>query len=521
MRGEDRTTMLAVESPLHAQSWRGARPKGIVAGALLSLACIAASARADELAKTVDELLAQNRPADALPLAVVDARELETSKAAWEKVLTISGWTSDTRASIEALGHLIALDPDNRGHRFALAQRLLWEKRTADAVPHARWLLAQADERSAAELEVITWVLLDQGLRNEARIALYRWITASPADPRPRWILADLTHWDVRWREALAQYEVLALIPSEAARAEARMSMLRHDHPNDLHLDGLHWHDNFGVTYEALALGSTLQPADRLVLTLRSEVGRWSQTRQVPTGSAAGGSSPTAQSDKTAELTARASYDLWKSVSPELALGGAADSEGNFTPIAGVAARLSIAGRLFGRVYVDHDRHRVSLDAARQGITTTGPGCLLYAEISRWFFASSEAMVQWVSDHNIRGRALLIAGAHNPDPLQLEPRLFVQYEAYRDARPGAIPYFTPTDSWTYGADLVGRYRLDTRFGAEAQIGLVVQGDVVALRPGGAVRAEIADHLRASFGVAYIGSPQYNQTRFDASVGYLF
>ncbi len=482
--------------------------------------CFTGAAQADDDLARIDALLAVNRVAEALPVAVARAVRLETDAPAWQKVLTIAGWSSNADAALLALEHLVALQPSNRDWRLALAQRLLWAKKTAAALPHAEWLLNTGNERSGPALEVIAWILLDQGRSNQARNALGRWIEASPADPHPRWILADATHWSVRWTEARAQYDVLVGMPAEATKAQERLALLRHDHPNEVHVEGLGWRDNFKVSYTAGAIGSTTQLGSRFVLLLRTEMGAWSQTVLKP---APGGLTIKNVSEdlRVGGATARLRYELWDAVAPEAFVGFEGDSANNLTPTGGLGARLSIAGSLFGRVQVDHDRHRVSLNAARQDITRTGPSFLLHWEATRWVFASSEGMIQQVSDGNLRSRGLLILGAHNPNPIQIEPRVFAQYDRYRDGRAGAVPYFTPTEPWTYGADLVARVTSGTVFRAEGQIGFAVQGGKVAVRPGGLVSAELAQHVRASVGVAYIGSPQYNQTRVDASVGYVF
>ncbi len=470
-------------------------------------------------------LLAQGDVAGALPLALARARRLVDDKGAWEQVFKVAGWASQEPASasaaIEALQHLVALSPEDRTLRLNLAQRLLWAKRTNDALPHVEWLLARPGERDPVALEVATWVLLDQKRSEEAQAALRRWIEVVPEDPRPRWILADLTHWSVHWREARDQYRAIARLERPSEKLEERQEALRHDHPTDWRGELVAWADNFDNAFTGTAVAATSPLPSRLVLSLRAELGVWRQ-RLAPAPPSAGAPSEAPRDQLTTYgAQARLRIEAWNSVWPELWVGAEADAAGHRTPIVGAGAQLSIGGWLFGRVFLQHDRHRVSLEAVRENLTATGPGCILYAEAARWLFFSSELALTWINDGNQRTRGVLIAGVHNTGALQLEPRIFAQYDRYRDAYPDAMPYFTPTEPWTYGSDLVVRYSLPRAIVAEAQIGVIKQGSLVAARPGALLKAELARHVLLSISVGYVGSPEYHQTRLDAALGWLF
>lgn len=470
-------------------------------------------------------LLAQGDVAGALPLTLARARRLGDDKAAWEQVLTVAGWASQepgsASAAIEALEHLVALAPEDRTLRLNLAQRLLWAKRTDAALPHVEWLLARGNERDPVALEVATWVLLGEKRSEEARGALRRWIEAAPEDARPRWILADLTHWSARWRDARDQYRAIARLEPASEKLKERKEALRHDHPADVRGELVAWSDNFHNSFTGSAIAATSPLPARMVLSARAEVGVWRQRLEVAPSSAGAPNEVTTDQVTTYGAQGRLRFEAWNSVWPELWLGAEADGAGNRTPIAGAGAQLSIGGRLFGRVYLEHDRHRVSLQAARENLTATGPGWILYAEVTRWLFLSSELALAWINDGNLRTRGVLIAGVHNTGALQLEPRVFAQYDRYRDAYPDAKPYFTPTEPWTYGADLVLRYSLARALVAEAQIGVIKQGSLVAARPGALLKAELARHVLLSLSVGYVGSPEYHQTRVGASMGWLF
>ncbi|MFO0624435.1 MAG: hypothetical protein U0325_02370 [Polyangiales bacterium] len=475
----------------------------------LALACLgrATVAWADPEETRIEALIAENASAQALPLARERARRLATDVVAWERVLTIAGWNSDDAAALEALRALVTLRPDDRDRRLGLAQRLLWARATREAAPHARWLLARADERDPTALEVAAWVLQGAGDHDGARAAAARW--AATGATGGRWHLADMTHWSARWREARAQYDILVGIPAERARAEERRERLRRDHPDEVRLSGTRWSDNVGITYESLALSGTAQLPRRLVLEPRVEGGRWLSENTTPAELGV----------VTAQARLRA--ELWDGVWPELTLGVEVDTAGNVAPLGAVGVRLAVDGWLFGRIWAQHDLHRVSIEAARRDIRAIGPGWSLYAEPRPWLFVAFEGAAHWLSDGNFRGRGVLAVGARNRGAFQVEPRAFAQYDVYEQARTDAQPYFTPDDPWSVGGDVTLRYVRGDTIRLEAGMGVIYQGGVVAWRPSASAQVELVRHLRLLASGGYVGSPQYNQVRVDAAVAWLF
>lgn len=481
--------------------------------ALIILGAAPPRAAADALQERIAALIAAERSREALPLALTLARAREDA-AAWEQVLTLATWNADGEASLEALRALVKLAPEDRRRRRELTQRLLWARKTSEALPHARLLLAEPSERDPTTLEVATWVLVAEGDRDGARKAAERWAAAAPREPRAQWVIADLTHWSVRWRRARAAYDALTRITPEgaaaaAARVDERIEMLRHAHPTEARLEGVHWFDTVGVRYEALATDATAQLPIRATLFARAEVGRWTEARPGE------GERALAVYRATARLRVEAA-DAW---SPELLVGAEADGEGHLAPVAELGSRWTVAGVAYLRAAVQYDRYRVSLRSAEQDIRSLGPLASVYLEPTRWLFATAEGSVWWLSDSNLEARGVAAVGAHNPDPLQVEPRAFAQLDTYREPRKQASPYFTPKAPLTWGGDVTVRLTRSSAFSAEAAVGASVQGGVPALRASAAVRVELFRHLRLGGSAAHVGAAEYQQTRFDGFIGY--
>jgi hypothetical protein len=498
--GARRTTLLAA-SALLALCWR---TRALAAGD-------AAERTGDAEQAQIDALVAADHASDALPLALARARRLGKDRGAWDQVRKLAGWTSSAAAELEALRHVVELAPDDRDARFALAQRLLWKRLTTEAAPHARWLLARTEERDAVVLETVFWIFAAEKDWPAAREAARRWIAAAPHAPAARWALADVTHWTARWREARLEYEILRERPAERARAEARLELLRREHPTKVQVDGDFWRDSVGVQRRRVGAGATVQAPARLVLEPRVDVTDWSQRSGPRRGDEV----------TTLALATRVRAELWDAVAPEASFGLELDTARNAAPVGSVGVRLAVAGRLFGTVGVGHERFRVSLEAARQDIRAIGPFWSLYYEPVRWFFASSEASLTWLSDDNRRTRVLGAVGVHNAGAFQVEPRVFAVDDRYESLRPGAVPYFTLTKPFVVGADLTLRARIRHRVTASVSAGLVVQEGTVAFRPSGAVSVRPGDNLELGLSGAYVGSPEYAQRRLDAVIGWHF
>ena len=475
-------------------------------------------ARADEETVRIDGLIAENRSRQALPIALERARRLRFDVAAWQRVRQIAAWNALTDSEIEALEALVLVRPEQRDLRFSLAQRLLWKKRTEDALPHVRWLLSHADESDPVALEVCVWVLAAEKETTEARRAAERWLVAAndaATRSRARWAIADLTHWSVRWREARAAYRVLERTPgveAAARMATERLELLRHERPDETRLEGNQTSDNFGNAYRAVAATSDLQLPWRLVAQPRTEVGRWSRTGYASLTSVA------------QQLRLRA--EPWEALRPELLGGVEADSARHVVPYGSAGARLAIAGRFFGRVAIEYDRLRVGLEPIRRDVRAVGPVYSLYAEPLPWLVLASEGQLTTISDDNLRTRLMGLIGSHNTGRWQLEPRFVLAYDRYRDYRPGALPYFTPSDPWSFGWELIARGvpladapRAVVKF--EAGIAFVLSAGAVAVRPSATLRAELGRHMQLMAGTIVAGTSRYFQTRFDASVGWLF
>ncbi len=476
-----------------------------LAPALAALAC-AGPAYADELQDRIAALVAADRAREALPLALARARATGADIEAWEQVATLAGWTSSSAEALEASAALVALRPEDRARRLELARLLLWARRAAEALPHARWLVASPAERDPQVLEVAVRVFADGGAPAEAVRAAERWVEVSGGATDARWALADLTHWSWRWRTARAQYAALRASPTERARTEARAELLRHDHPTLAALDGVGWQDNQGVVYVSAAGDATVQLPAPAVLVARAEAGRWAQRER---------------SVEFANVQAGVRLERWDAVRPEATAGVEHDTEGHVALFGNVGVRFSLAGRVFGRLWLQSDRYRAATEAIRQDVRATGPAWTVYAEPRPWMTVSSEASLWWLSDGNLRGRALLAAGVHNLGRWQAEPRAWATYEGFRALRAGALPYFTPTDPWTWGCDLTLRYTSGAPVRVEVSAGFAVQGGTVLFRPSATVRLELARHLRIQLTAAHVGSPQYQQTRVDGGLAWLF
>lgn len=484
--------------------------------ALIILGAAPSRATADATQERIDALVAAERSRDALPLAL-DLARARRDAAAWEQALTLATWNAVAEASLEALRALVVIAPGDRRRRRELAQRLLWARKTREALPHARLLLAEPAEQDPVALEVATWVLVAEGDRDGALSAAERWAAAAPREGRAQWVIADLTHWSARWRRARAAYDALTLsspplvAAPDAARVDERIEMLRHAHPTEARLEGVRWFDTVGVQFEAAAADATAQLPIRAVLFARAEVGRWAEAR----------SDEGARELAVYRATARLRVDATDAWSPELLVGAEADGKGHLAPVAELGSRWSVAGIAYLRAAAQWDRYRVSLRSAEQDVRVFGPLASAYLEPTRWLFATAEGAISWLSDGNLKAGGVAAVGVHNPDPFQIEPRAFVQIDAYREPREQASPYFTPKDPLTWGGDVTVRLTRARAFSAEVAAGASVQDGAPALRASATVRVELWRHLRLGGSAAHVGSAEYQQTRFDGFLGYHF
>ncbi|MEM9071012.1 MAG: hypothetical protein AAGE52_21050 [Myxococcota bacterium] len=481
----------------------------VCVGAALAVLVVPVRASAQDLEARIDAFVSAGDPASAAPLALEAAQRDPDRLEAWERARTIAGWSSNAEIAITALQNLVRLRPEARDLRFALSQQLLWAERTNAALPHAEWLLDH-DEADPAALEVVSWIFLGEGRRGRARDALRRWIAALPDTAGPRWILADATHWSVRWREARAQYEALTDDEEYAERAAERQRMLRRDHATRVEAGVVHWDDNTGVSFLSIGARAQIQLPERLVLTSMVERGRWQQSRGTVTGNLG---------------TIRAGVGLRVEASdpiqPEVVVGTEFDSESNRAPFVIARAHISLFGKIFGRVEAGWDRYRLSLAAAREDIRVAYGRVVAYAEPHPWLFLGVDASLSRLSDDNARYYGVAALGAHNPHAFQIEPRVFVQLEEWAESRENAFPYFTNPDLVAFGGDLTLRYKLDHRFRAEAGIGVILQGDRMALVPKALLQLDLWEHLICKVTVGYVGAVTYRQTRVDGWLGYRF
>jgi hypothetical protein len=493
----------------------GRRPRATLAIAA-SLCVLAGSspARADVDEDEIASLIARNRSAEALPIALDRARR-RFEERPWREVRKLAGWNSATEIELEALEHLVILLPNDAEVRFALAQRLLWGKRTADALPHVRWLVARPEERGPAVLEVCFWVASAEGERALARETAERWLSVATSDEqriRARWGIADLDHWSVRWREAREQYLALGSMETQSARAGDRLELLRHEHPTDARLELGAVLDNFANAYRYTAVASEVQLPARLVLHTRTEEGDWSR-----------------RDASDVQITSnylRVRVEAWEPVRPEAVIGLEGDTAGNRAGFGSVGARLAIAGHVFGRVAFEHDRLRVGVEAIRKDVRAYGPVYVLYGELTPNLFISSEGQFSIITDDNVRVRTVNAAGAHTTKYPQFEFRVFGGYDDFRHARINANPYYTPTDPWVGGWDVTARARLrlhkqETTISPDVTLGFVLGAGTIAVRPSGGVRADVGDNLHFALTGTVAGTPVYWQTRADATAGYLF
>jgi len=468
-------------------------------------------AQSVEIGLQIDRLVAHGRSAEAIPLARKLAALSSDSTEAWQKLRTLAGWNSDSEAELEALDNLVRLRPADRDLRVALAQRLLWAQNTKAALPHARWLLADPEVRDEVALEVTAWVLIGEKSTAEARAAVKRWIAAKPNEGKPRWLLADLTHWSVHWRSASDQYAFLKSDSEYKKKVADRMRMLARDHPIIFAATGTYWSDNTGVTYQAVGAKGTAQLPRRLILSAEAERGRWKQE----VGSALG-------QIGVARALVGLRLELFDELQPEILSGIELDSEGHNAFLAMGRAHLSIAGKIFGRCELGWDRYRLSLASARSDIRTLYQRLLLYAEPLSYLFIGIDASHSWLSDSNHRWYSVLALGAHNTAALQVEPRVFAQIEKWNELRDLALPYFTTPYPFAFGGDLTLRFtQKDSRLRAEIAAGAVHQGGAWALTPRGSLAWELFDHFVGKIAVRYIGAVAYRQHRVDASIGYRF
>lgn len=460
--------------------------------------------------KQVLELVGQQKSEQALPILKRDAERLDQGKnpKRWHLVKIVADWHSEAELALLALRRLVTLSPQDREVRFVLSQRLLWKGETAEALAHVQWLRQNAQSLTAAELEVATWVLVGEQHPDAVAVAV-EWSAKDPKSTSARWVIADLSHWTARWRAASEQYEHLAEANADQEKVTLRKEMIRHDHPNRIELGAVVWSDNTGVNFQqAHALG-TYQMSAPVRLDGKVAAGRWERD------------SGEYRSIDVLRATLLARFELFDEYWPELELGAEGDSEQNIAPTVSLGVRWSVSGWIFGRGWLSYDRFPVSIDSAGEDIRVAGGNYALYAEPHPWVFVSSSAELKWISDDNLRARGLLAVGAHNPDALQLEPRLFAEQNWYESPRPGASPYFVPEDPLMVGVDVTLRYQMKPELLVQVSAGLVEQNEVMASIYGALLRAELFGHLQLSASYGRIGSPEYNQDAFRGSVGWLF
>lgn len=476
-----------------------------------------ASARAaepDRERQTIDWFIAHDRSREALPLAQDRARRLRFDLDAWREVLKLAGWNSVTDAAVEALENIVFLRHDDREARFQLAQRFLWQNRTKDALPHVEWLLENGETDPVA-LEVCLWVASAEGDTSLAYDAASRWLAVAKDEDtriRARWALADLTHWSVRWREAREQYKTLIGVETQSAKAGERLDLLRHEQPTEARLEGLYYTDNFDNAYVGLAAAAELPIPGRLVLLPRSELGRWSRFDR--------------KDIRVGIEQFRLRWEPWQAVRPEVTLGFEGDTAEHHDGYGSAGSRVVLGGWLFARAIAYYDRLRVGLDSIQQNVRATGALVSAYAEPKPWIFFSGEIDESRISDDNVHSRVFAAVGARTPGTWQVEPRFYVGYDAYRDQRANALPYFTPTNPWAAGWDVTGRadlrlYSLHVHVKPEASIGFIFASGSAAVRPSGGIHVDAGESLRFAVIGTIVGTPQYRQERLDASIGWLF
>lgn len=491
--------------------------------------------RLDSIQREIDRLVAANRSRDALPLALERASVADDVEA-WEQVLRIADWNSDREAALRALRAIARLAPGNRGRLSELAKRLLWAKKTQEALPHVRALLADPREADPLTLEVATWVLSAEGATVEASAAARRWMRAAPSERRARRVVADLLqNSPTTWREARDLYQSLdasraasqgaagsvadalrASKPDAASDgARERLEALRMQHPTEARVEVLRWFDNVGVAYAAVAGAARAELAIPAALQLRAELGRW-ENEPVASGASP---QPRTRLD-VLRMLAGLRGEVSDAVQPEVLAGVELDDADNVAPVGEVAANLRL-GPLFARAALRADRHRVSLASAEADVRALGPTLRAYVEPLPWAFASGEAALQALSDGNARARGVAAVGVHNRGKVQLEPRVFIQYDGYRDILDNAVPYFTPRRPLAWGGDVTGRFVPAARTRVEAGIGVVEQDSIVALRPSIDVHVALGRHFAVAANGEYVGSTEYRQARFGAQASYLF
>lgn len=498
-------------APQDSLAQRSEPPQANAASAAEEAEEAQAVAGEEELEARIAALVAGGQSADAIPLAQRAAMTAPDRPEGWERLRTFAGWNSNAEATLEALTQLVRLTPEDRDLRLALAQNLLWAERTEEALPHARWLLQRTEETEPVALEVAAWVLLGEGLRQEARGALNRWIAAAPDAPQPRWILADLSHWSVRWREARDEYQRLTDDEEFGERAIERQRLLDKDHPTSVEATGTFWNDNTGVEYFAFGLRARLQLPARMVASAEFERGRWQQDNGALTGSIG-----------ILRGLAGLRLELSDAVQPEVLGGVETDSQDNVAPVLVGRVHVSLFGKLFGRVEVGWDRYRLSLASAAEDVRTTYGRILAYAQPVPWLFIGFDGSYSRLSDGNARLYSVLAVGVHNEHAFQVEPRVFVQTEHWSFLHEDSFPYFTTPDPVAVGGDVTLRYtREDWWLRAELAMGVVYQGGNWALTPKGLLAINLVDHLIGKVTAGYVGAVAYRQFRVDASLGYRF
>lgn len=468
-------------------------------------------ADADNPDERIQALISSGKSAEAIPLVRERAQSAPDARERWELLLKLAGWNSDAEAALEALRNLVRLDPENRELRLSFAQRLLWAKRTGEARPHAKWLLRDSETRDPVSLEVATWVLLGEGDREAARQAVQRWIDADPGATSPRWVLADLSHWSVRWRDAEEQYDHLSEDQEYGPKTVERRRMLAKDHPTSAEVVFTYWQDTTDVEYLSVAQRSRAPLPKRIVLSAEAELGRWSQ-----------GVGAEQARVRTGRGLVGLRFEMIDELQPQLLVGVEGDSEDNVAPVVVARGHLSLWGKLFGRIEGGWDRYRLGLVAAREDVRVTYVRALGYFEPHPWVFVGLDASASRLSDDNARYYGVAALGAHNPGAFQVEPRVFAQIEEWASFRDGANPYFTTRDPLAMGADVTLRFtEVDAWMKAEATAGFVHQGGLWAFTPRGSVAFDVADHLIGKVTAGYVGAVAYRQARVDASLGYRF
>lgn len=449
-------------------------------------------------------LVAEGKAAEALPLAVQSARDAP-SPDRWKLVLVMADWVSKADEALLALEALAKLEPSNRDNRAKLAQRLLWAKRAADALPHVTWL-EHNHTLKPTELEVVTWVLLETGHRQRALQAAEQWLRLQPTSVAARWVIADLTHWTARWKTAAAQYVELKKLPAERSKAEERQRLLRDSHPDLWGAEWTQWSDNFGVSFASIQAYSIRQLPGRFQLQTRLSGTRWAETPDSDQDEA----KPTINVGRLALMLRYEWRDAWW---PELILGMEADTAQNVAGIVDAGLRFSVDGWLFGKVGASYDRLSLSRSAAESDVRQLGGYWEAYAEPRPWLFASTTGEYRSLSDGNQRFRVLGAVGLHNTGALQVEPRIFVENNFFEFVPFNATPYFAPVNPLMFGGDLTLRYRHGDWLFSQIRFGQAYQGNVDALLWGALLRARLGGGFRLAGEFGRIGSAEYNQAQY--------